>query len=110
MGISTHILDTSRGRPAAGVHVILDRLEGAEYVRVNEGETDDDGRIKGLVEGKPTPGTYRLHFAVGAYFEALSLEAFFPRADITFVVGNALEHYHVPLLLSPFSFSTYRGS
>ncbi len=110
MGISTHILDTSRGRPAQGVAVTLLRHDGAAFVVVKAGVTDADGRVKGLVEGEPATGTYLLRFAVASYFAALGQQSFYPEVDIQFVVNSSAEHYHVPLLLNPFGYSTYRGS
>jgi len=103
MGISTHILDTSRGQPAADVSVRLER----DGVLVTEGRTDRDGRVR-LVNEPPSPGTYDLTFAVGPYFGP---EAFYPQVVITFVVQpGGGDHWHVPLLLNPFGYSTYRGS
>lgn len=111
MGISTHILDTSRGRPAPGVAVTLLREQaGGGRSVVNVGVTDADGRVKGLIEGQPDTGLYTLRFAVGEYFLGLGQEAFYPQVEVSFVVKSAAEHYHVPLLLNPFGYSTYRGS
>lgn len=112
MGISTHILDTTRGRPAAGVHVSLARLAGSEAIVIGEGQTDADGRLRTLVpDGVAVePGTYRIQFHVDAYFGALGIEAFYPSVEITFLVRSGGEHYHVPLLLNPFGYATYRGS
>jgi 5-hydroxyisourate hydrolase len=110
MGISTHILDTSRGRPAADVAVTLERELGGEFVVVARGATDADGRVKGLVTGAPEVGTWRIRFDVGAYHQALGVDGFYPHVDIVFVVKNTTEHYHVPLLINPFGYSTYRGS
>lgn len=109
--ISTHVLDVARGLPARGVPVTLDRKDGDRFTRLKEGETDADGRVKELVpEGQLTAGTYRVTFDTGAYFAALGVEGFYPEASVLFVVRDADAHYHVPLLLSPFGFSTYRGS
>ncbi len=112
MGISTHILDTTRGRPAAGVEVTLEREEGGAWVAVGRGATDGDGRVKALLPAgeAPVAGTYRIAFAVEAYFVGRGVEAFYPSVQITFRVRAADEHYHVPLLLNPFGYSTYRGS
>jgi len=110
--ISTHVLDIARGQPATGVPVTLEKkdIDGG-YSTVNGGHTDPDGRVKELVpEGKLTKGTYRITFNTGAYFAALSVEGFYPEASIVFEVRDADAHYHVPLLLSPFGYSTYRGS
>ena len=112
MGISTHILDTTRGRPASGVAVTLERLAGATVTPVGRGITDADGRVKSLApEGTAlTAGTYRIRFEVGPYFAALGVEAFYPFVEIAFVAPAPMEHHHVPLLLNPFGYSTYRGS
>lgn len=100
MGISTHVLDTAKGRPAAGVRLLLLRDEQLVF----DGVTDADGRAR-LAE-RAEPGTYRLTFDTGAYNPG----GFFPEAVIVFRVENAEQHYHVPLLLSPFGYATYRGS
>jgi 5-hydroxyisourate hydrolase len=110
MGISTHILDVARGRPAQGVNVTLYRLEGQQLKELAHGTTNDDGRVKPLLETIPAAGTYRIAFAIAPYFERHGTEAFFPSVSIDFSVKAAGEHYHVPLLLSPFGYSTYRGS
>src|SRR5262249_2292473 len=104
-----HVLDTSRGRPAAGVPVTLERRESnGEWSRIGEGRTDDDGRLRTLLDGLPShAGTYRLTFDTKTY---LGESAFFPSVTIVFEVNDAAQHYHVPLLLSPFGYSTYRGS
>ena len=100
--LTTHVLDTARGRPAAGVPVRL--LRGEEPLA--EAVTDADGRVAELGPGSVPPGTYRLVFDVAAYAGA---DAFFPEVTITFTVADD-RHHHVPLLLSPFGYSTYRGS
>ena len=103
-GITTHVLDTARGRPAAGVPVRLERREGAGWRGIARGTTDDDGRLRTLPSIEP--GRYRLIFDTGAY----NPDGFFPEVAIVFEVNDAAQHYHVPLLLSPFGYSTYRGS
>jgi 5-hydroxyisourate hydrolase len=112
MTISTHVLDTSAGRPAAGVPVRLQRLDGDLWVEVSSGTTNADGRIAALLPpGEPAaPGTFRLTFDVAAYFAARGQDAFYATIAIEFVVRDAAQHYHVPLLLSPYGYSTYRGS
>lgn len=107
--ITTHILDTARGCPAAGVEVVLLAEDGSELGR---GRTDDDGRVGDLrpAGSRLEPGVYRLHFAVGPYLESRSESGFYPSIDVSFRVVDPAEHYHVPLLLSPFGYSTYRGS
>ena len=102
--LSTHVLDTALGRPAAGVPVRLYRGD----VVLATGTTDDDGRIAELEPALP-PGAYRLWFDVAAYAAASGQDIFFPEVTVTFTVADE-RHYHVPLLLSPFAFSTYRGS
>ena len=108
--ISTHVLDTSRGTPAAGVRVALFVREGESWRRIGGGATDADGRLRDMIDGDAPAGDYRLGFDTGAYFEALGVEAFHPVIEITFRLRDAGQHHHVPLLLSPFGFTTYRGS
>src|SRR4051812_35946369 len=108
--ISTHVLDVARGRPAAGVPVTIEKKEGDTFVRVHAAQTDGDGRVKDLVrEGELTAGTWRITFDTAAYFASAGVEGFYPEASVVFVVRDAEVHYHVPLLLSPFGYSTYRG-
>ncbi|WP_054815548.1 hydroxyisourate hydrolase [Nocardia arizonensis] len=102
--LSTHVLDTVRGAPAVGLEVAL-YAGGAAVARVR---TDHDGRVAALGEGLAA-GHYRLVFDTGAYFARLRVDGFYPEVSITFAVTEE-RHYHVPLLLSPFAFSTYRGS
>jgi 5-hydroxyisourate hydrolase len=108
--ITTHVLDTSIGRPAAGVRVRLYRCAGATWVDVAVGETDADGRCRTLLQEALATGSWRLTFDTGSYFARRGVQAFYPEVAITFVVEDATQHFHVPLLVSPFSFSTYRGS
>lgn len=111
--ITTHVLDTARGRPAAGVPITLTfKKSSTHWVEIGSGKTDDDGRLRTLVaDGKPLQtGTYRITFDTGAYFAAQKTTGFYPEASIVFEVRDASEHYHVPLLLQPFGYSTYRGS
>jgi 5-hydroxyisourate hydrolase len=111
-GITTHVLDTSAGKPAAGVAVKLEVRMGDRWVTLAEKKTDADGRARDLMAdgSRLDAGTYRITFATGAYFAARGVSAFFPEATVTFEVNDAAQHYHVPLLLSPFGYSTYRGS
>ena len=114
-GLSTHVLDTALGQPARGLAVRLDRLSssagGEGTVTVATTVTDDDGRVTDLLEGAAlTAGVYRLTFQTGAYFAAMARAAFYPRVQVTFEVAAPEQHHHVPLLLSPFGYSTYRGS
>ena len=110
-GITTHVLDTSRGRPAAGVPVTLE-IEGGEGWRlVGKGSTNADGRITGLTTGDSiAAGVYRLIFDTATYFADQKVESFYPQVTVTFKIEDATQHYHVPLLLNPFGYSTYRGS
>lgn len=103
-GISTHVLDIAAGKPAAGVRVHLIRKSQELAVRT----TDADGRCSSLLPPELTiePGTYSLRFEIGQYFP----QGFFPEVTICFRVENAEARYHVPLLISPFGYSTYRGS
>lgn len=110
--ITTHILDTSKGKPAVGVPVFLDFQSQGEWQRVGSGETDADGRVKTLVpEGHSLEkGTYRLEFRTSDYFDAQQTKGFYPYVKIVFILDEPTSHYHVPLLLNPFGYSTYRGS
>lgn len=107
--ISTHLLDTSRGRPAAGVGVALHRRAADGWELLADAETDRDGRVSELLpEGAPpSAGTYRLRFDTASYFDG---GTFYPEVVIVFEVRDPGEHHHVPLLLSPYGYSTYRGS
>lgn len=104
MSVSTHVLDAGHGRPAAGVPVRLERSTNrdGDWLPVADGSTDADGRLANWVADTPA-GTYRLIFDTSAHSD------FYPQVTIAFVVADG-EHYHVPLLLSPFAYSTYRGS
>ena len=106
MTISTHVLDAVAGTQAAGVPVTL--LD-ADHTVLSGGTTDDDGRIDRVAEALPT-GVYRLRFDTGAYFVRLGTPAFYPEVTVTFEIVDAAAHHHVPLLLSPYAYSTYRGS
>ena len=111
--ITTHVLDTARGRPAEGVAIVLERRSAdGGWSEAGRGATDADGRCRSLLpDGSALEaGVYRLVFDTGAYFRARGQEAFYPSVGIAFEVRNAGEHYHVPLLLSPYGYSTYRGS
>lgn len=106
--ITTHVLDVALGRPAAGVPVVLERVAGAEITEIGRARTDEDGRVRSLGPADLPRGTYRLVFDTAAY--AHLAEPFFPQVTITFTVHDQARDYHVPLLLSPFGYSTYRGS
>ena len=111
-GISTHILDLTRGRPADGVPVRLHRHEHASWRLVAARRTDNDGRIATMLplDEMLQEGFYRLRFGTSAYFRRQGFETFHPFVDIAFQVRNTEEHYHVPILITPHSYSTYRGS
>jgi 5-hydroxyisourate hydrolase len=110
--ITTHVLDTSRGRPAGGVRVVLEVQSHAGWEVLGRGATDADGRLKNLLPADfdLKAGVYRLTFGTSDYFAAERVESFYPEVSLSFIVTDAAAHYHVPLLLSPFGYSTYRGS
>ena len=111
--ITSHVIDTSLGKPAAGVSVTLS-VQGKDgaWKPLGRSVTDADGRVKDLLPegGDLAAGTYRLAFDTAAYFRARNTQTFFPRVEVEFLVANATQRYHVPLLLSPFGYSAYRGS
>lgn len=110
--ITTHVLDVSLGKPAAGVPVLLEVEEaGTGWKQLSRGETDKDGRLRELLApGSLVEGMYRLTFDTHAYFASRKVEALYPLVNVVFSVRDAKQHYHIPLLLSPFGYSTYRGS
>ena len=110
--ITTHILDVSAGFPARGVAVVLERQTSAGWELIGEGQTDDDGRLRDLLSFDVIlqPGNYRLTFDTESYFKQRQIESFYLQVTVTFTVRDSNQHYHVPLLLSPFGYSTYRGS
>jgi hydroxyisourate hydrolase len=110
--ITTHVLDTARGGPAVGVTVILELRQASEWTPIGRGTTDGNGRVASLTDDRELiPGTYRLTFDTGTYHREQGISVpFFPEAKITFNVRDIDEDYHVPLLLSPFGYSTYRGA
>ncbi len=112
MGISTHILDTSLGRPAAAVPVSLARLEREHWTTIAHRETDRDGRCKDLlsVDTSIASGIYRLRFETSVYFGRLGSRSLYPYVEIVFEVPDPAAHFHIPLLLSANSYTTYRGS
>jgi len=111
--ISSHVLDTSLGRPAAGVKISLEKLAPSEgWTQIGWGTTDNDGRVRELLaEGARLEEVrYRLVFDTYSYFAARNVQAFYPVVIVVFEVPDPNQHYHIPLLLSPFGYSTYRGS
>jgi len=109
--VTTHILDTSLGKPAAGVNVVLEGQKPGGWQLISRGVTDNNGRISNLIpeERKLEPGVYRLIFDTKSYFISLNIKTFYPSVFIDFEITDN-SHYHVPLLLNPFGYSTYRGS
>ena len=110
MTLSTHVLDATSGRPAANVPLTLDRRAGDSWQRVGSGLTDDDGRCRTIAPDSLEAATYRLVFDTGTYFDATGVPGFYPEVSVVFDVTEPQRHHHVPLLLSPFAYSTYRGS
>jgi 5-hydroxyisourate hydrolase len=113
MTLSTHVLDATTGRPAAGLQIRLERAGDDGWVPAGAGMTGPDGRLRlpGDGAGATLPGgVYRITFGSGAYFTARGAATFYPEVSVTFEMTEPDEHYHVPLLLSPFAYSTYRGS
>jgi len=110
--ITTHVLDTSEGRPAAAVPVTLEVEAAGGWEMVGKATTDKDGRVSDLVPEEMilAAGVYRLIFDTARYFAAREVEGFYPEVTIVFKLRDPSQHYHVPLLLSPFGYSTYRGS
>lgn len=109
--ITTHVLDTSRGLPAVGFQVELQFKSGDSWKTRGSGRTDGNGRCSGLLGGnKLEAGTYRLLFNAGDYYRDLRIETFYSEISIVFEVAHPETHYHVPLLINPFGYSTYRGS
>jgi 5-hydroxyisourate hydrolase len=108
VSLSTHVLDASTGTPAEGVAVALEQRTKYGWEAVTEQRTDVDGRVRDL--GAPTIGVHRITFDTGGYFAQRGVATFYPQVTVSFEVTDPQAHYHVPLLLSPFAFSTYRGS
>ncbi len=110
--ITTHILDVSTGCPARGVSVALERQTTTGWEIVGKGATDEDGRLRDLLDSETIlqTGNYRLTFDIEIYFAKQQIDSFYPQVTVAFTVRDAAQHYHVPLLLSPFGYSTYRGS
>lgn len=111
MGVSTHVLNTATGRPAEGMSVTLERIDSGSWSTVTGGKTNADGRLGELIADDDLQiGTYRISFGTGGYFADRGEVAFYPEVRIDFEVHDASEHYHVPLLISCWGYSTYRGS
>jgi 5-hydroxyisourate hydrolase len=110
MSLSSHVLDGTRGRPAVGVWVRWDERVGDAWKPVASAVTDEDGRVTDWGGASPELGTHRVVFGSGEYFAARGVDTFYPEVVVVFEVTDAEQHHHVPLLLSPFAYSTYRGS
>jgi 5-hydroxyisourate hydrolase len=109
--ITTHILDIQLGQPAAGVAVKLEMFQDGQWRQLDRGVTDKDGRIHDLLPaGSVDEGIYQLTFNSGSYFADRGTATFYPKVAVIFEIKDRHQHYHVPLLLSPFGYSTYRGS
>jgi 5-hydroxyisourate hydrolase len=108
--VTTHVLDATTGRPAADVEVTLERHAGQSWQLITSRRTDADGRISEFGPTDLERGVYRVSFAVAAYFAARDQPTFYPEVVIPFTLDDEAQHYHVPLLLSPYAYSTYRGS
>ena len=111
MGLSTHILDTALGRPAASVSLTLSQLEGDTWTGIGHGATDPDGRCRTLLGDRGLEAaTYRIRFATAEYFAAQQIASLYPFVEIVFTVSDPAQHYHIPLLLTANGYTTYRGS
>lgn len=106
MSISTHVLDTAKGKPASGLNLVLEIQQGQAWKEIAKGATNADGRVELIAKGAAMQaGVYRITFQTGTYNSG-----FYPSVTVSFEIKNPSEHYHVPLLLSPYGYSTYRGS
>jgi 5-hydroxyisourate hydrolase len=111
MGLSTHILDTALGRPAANVALTLSQLEAQTWHEIGSAATDADGRCKTLLgDHSLAAATYKLRFHTASYFHALSLPSLYPYVEIVFTITDPTQHHHIPLLLTANGYTTYRGS
>ena len=109
--ITTHVLDTALGRPAKGVSISIEfSSDGVSFRELARGLTNDDGRITDLLEGDLQAGVYRMTFDTETYFKSQGVKGFYPFVPVVFRIEQEGEHYHVPLLLNPYGYSTYRGS
>jgi len=110
--ITTHVLDTAIGKPAQGIDITLSYFVNNKWKLISGGTTDSDGRVANLLADNKIleAGRYKVLFVTESYFKNLKLKAFYPYADIVFEIEGDGQHYHIPLLLSPFGYTTYRGS
>jgi 5-hydroxyisourate hydrolase len=111
MGLSTHILDTALGRPAANVGLVLSQMQDGDWQEIGRGETDSDGRCKSLLGDAPLEAaTYKIRFATAEYYTAHQFTGLYPFVEIVFEVKDPKQHFHIPLLLTANGYTTYRGS
>lgn len=111
MGLSTHILDTAQGRPAAGVALVLSQATADGWSEIGKGSTDADGRCRTLLgEQALDQSTYKVRFEIAPYFAAQKITGLYPYVEIVFSVSDPSQHYHIPLLLAANGYTTYRGS
>jgi 5-hydroxyisourate hydrolase len=109
--LTTHVLDTALGRPAEGITIVLSSLEGESFKEIGRGTTNSDGRVKEIMgERELATGTYKMTFHTKDYLAKTNRQGFYPYVDVVFEVTRPDQHHHIPLLLSPFGYSTYRGS
>lgn len=110
--LTTHVLDTSRGKPAPGVAVVLEKQEGNTWKTLAKRATDADGRVNNLLDAhhRLETGSYRLTFDTASYFSSHGVKSIFPTVVVVVEISDTSQHYHIPLLVSPYGYSTYRGS
>ncbi|MCU4482359.1 hydroxyisourate hydrolase [Acinetobacter ursingii] len=110
--LSVHVLNLENGLPSADVNVVLEAQQGEKWVQINQGKTDENGRITALYPDEKTlaKGTYRVTFKTGDWFREHNQRSFFPEVPVVFLIDGAVDHYHIPLLISPYGYSTYRGN
>lgn len=110
--VSVHVLNLESGLPSSNVKVILEAQQGDKWVKLNEGTTNDEGRIAELYpkDSSLKKGVYKVTFQTGEWFKSQNKRSFFPEVPVVFVIDGSLEHYHIPLLLSSYGYSTYRGN
>lgn len=108
--VTTHVLDTTAGKPATDIAVRLESFDGGQWVAVADARTDADGRVSDLGPQQVDAGEYRLTFDTGEYFARSGVSTFYRQVQICFSIDSVDQHYHVPLLVSPWAYSTYRGS
>ena len=110
--LSVHVLNLENGLPSSNVNVTLEAQQGDKWVQINQGTTDENGRITALYpnDNKLDKGIYRVTFKTGDWFQKHQQRSFFPEVPVVFVIDGTVDHYHIPLLISPYGYSTYRGN